>query len=380
MKKIGLIVNPFAGIGGKVGLKGSDGTDIRSLALAMGARPEAVEKALKALEKLVPLREEIEVWAAPGEMGERIAKEAGFTVRVCAYRKENAGGDTHDTDARDTEGAARIMVQKKVDLLLFAGGDGTARDVCGIVGNAVPALGIPAGVKIHSAVYANTPQSAGEAAARFLRAPQGTMEAEVMDIDETAFRENIVQTQLYGYLRVPAFRALIQHAKAGGGTRSVSSSVNLLEIAAEIAENMREGVCYIIGTDSTTYAVTRRLGLDGTLLGVDVVLDKKLVLKDTSEEALLMFLKQHKGPSQIVVTVIGGQGHVFGRGNQQLSPRVIRTVGLQNILVAAEKEKLFNLPEQSLVVDTGEAELDAELRGYRPVLVGQREKLVLRVR
>jgi predicted polyphosphate/ATP-dependent NAD kinase len=261
-----------------------------------------------------------------------------------------------------------------VDLLLFAGGDGTARNIYDAVGVDVPALGIPAGVKIHSAVYATTPAAAGDLAALFFR-PQARgielREAEVMDIDEDAFRENRLSAHLYGYLRVPYQRNLVQSAKAGAAG---SDTAALEGIASEVVNGMQPGRLYVIGPGTTTRGIMRILELPDTLLGVDVVCDRRVVASDVNETDLLRLTAET--PATVVVTAIGGQGHIFGRGNQQISPRVLRRVGLGNIVVVATHQKLLALEERPLLVDTGDDELNADLCGYRKVVTNLNESTV----
>jgi predicted polyphosphate/ATP-dependent NAD kinase len=275
-----------------------------------------------------------------------------------------------------------------VDLLLFAGGDGTARDVYEAVGLEQPALGIPAGVKIHSAVYATSPASAGELARLYLQGRVRSLrEAEVMDIDEEAFRQGSLQARLYGYLRVPFRTSLVQSQKVP----SSGEAVALGAIAEDVADKMEPGVLYIIGPGTTTRAIAQELGLEKTLLGVDVVeagpwsedrqrRTARLVATDANEAQLLALLEEHgdRG-ARIVVTPIGGQGYLFGRGNQQISPRVIERVGRQNIIVVSTADKLHALGAQPLLVDSGDRAVDEMLSGYIMVVTGYREQAVRRV-
>jgi len=368
-KKVGLIVNPVAGMGGRVGLKGSDGQEIIIRARELGAVATSPARAIEAIRELAPLKDEVEIVAYPHEMGEDEAREAGFEPMVIGSIKAGK------TTSEDTRRAAREMVGLGVSLILFAGGDGTARDICEAVDRRVPALGIPAGVKIHSAVYAINPSSAGRLAVKFLRGEAEARESEVMDIDEEAFRENRLSARLYGYLMVPYERTLVQGSKESS---SAPEEFFLESIAADVAEGMEDGVLYIIGPGSTTRAITDKLGLEKTLLGVDVVKDRVLVAKDVNEARLLDLIGG--GRAKIVVTVIGGQGFVFGRGNQQISPAVIRAVGRENIIVVATPGKLSALGGRPLLVDTGDAELDAQLSGYVRVVNGYGRRVVYRVR
>jgi len=371
MKTIGLIVNPVAGMGGRVGLKGSDGAEILERARALGAVPEAPGRVVQALNVLARERARCAILTWPGDMGEVEAREAGFEPEVIGSIEPG------ETSPDDTERAAREMVARGVDLLLFAGGDGTARNIFHAVGDAVPVLGIPAGVKIHSGVYAVTPRGAGEVAARFVAGGIGKFrDAEVMDIDEAAFREGQVSAKLYGYMRVPEENRFVQSVKAGGRR---TERETLAGIAHDVVSRMQgdDERLYIIGPGTTTRAVMEELGLPNSLLGVDVVQAGKLVASDVIESDLMALVADT--PARIVVTVIGGQGHMFGRGNQQLSPRVLRAVGLKNITVIATQDKLVALGGRPLLVDTGDEGLNAALSGYARVVTGYHDYTMFRV-
>lgn len=369
MKKLGVIVNPIAGMGGRVGLKGSDGIEILQKAREMGAEPESPRRAIEALKIIAKLKDEIEVLAYPDEMGVDECREAGLEPEVIGSIKSG------ETSPEDTMEAAREMAQKGVDLILFAGGDGTARNIYSAIGSKIPVLGIPAGVKIHSAVYAINPRSAGEVASLYLQGQVVNIrEAEVMDIDEEAFRQGRVNAKLYGYLKVPVERR-VQSVKSGG--RSEQAEVE--GMAAEVVANMEKDTLYIIGPGTTTRAIMERLELPNTLLGVDVVLNRELIANDVGEKQLFNLLNQHGGNARIVVTAIGGQGHVFGRGNQQVSPRVIRLVGKNNIIVVASRDKLVALQPHPLLVDTGDPDLDQELSGYVRVVTGWEDSIMYRI-
>jgi predicted polyphosphate/ATP-dependent NAD kinase len=384
VKRLGVVVNPVAGIGGRVGLKGSDGQATVQKALELGAIPEAPVRARRALERLVPLLDAIEVYTWPGAMGEDEALEAGLRPRVLgslAGRRTWASpggrpsGRFLTTTAADTEQAVRDLVAAGVDLLLFAGGDGTARDICSVIGDRLPVVGVPAGVKIHSAVYCASPAAAAAVVAAYFGARSAAVrlrEAEVMDIDEDAFREGRVSARLYGYMTVPYIRGLTQSAKAGGVAGEERA---LNDIATDVIGSLLPDVLYVLGPGTTTRTIAHRLGIEKTLLGVDAVLDGQLIGRDLRESGLLGLLAQHPS-AQIVVTAIGGQGHILGRGNQQLSPEVIRRVGVANIVVVATQTKLLSLAGQPLLADTGDPALDAELRGYAKVITGIGERMM----
>ncbi len=209
--KLGVVVNPFAGIGGALALKGSDGADIRAQALAMGAEKKANEKMAKALTILDGLNEPFHIYTAAGEMGETVCDSLGLPAKII-YQPQHS-----QTEGEDSENAARALVSHNVDLILFAGGDGTARNICSVVGNSVPVLGVPAGCKIHSGVYCVTPSAAGQVIAQMIRGELvSEMDAEVRDIDENAFRQGKVIAKHYGEMRVPAELTYVQAVKMGG--------------------------------------------------------------------------------------------------------------------------------------------------------------------
>ena len=368
-KKLGLIVNPVAGLGGRVGLKGSDGAEIQRQALALGAVPQAANRAAQALGRLSPLADQFDLIAYPGEMGEAAARAGGLTPTVVGAIQPGR------TTAEDTRRAAAEMLALAVDLLLFAGGDGTARDVCQAIGQALPVLGIPAGVKIHSAVYATSPASAGDLAALYLLGRvTSRREAEVMDVDEDGVRWGIVTARLYGYLLVPFQRHLIQGRKAPSGPGEAAA---MAAIACQVVDGMEPGRLYILGPGTTTRTIAARLGLTKTLIGVDVVLDGCLLAADVNEAQLLALLAGR--PAQIVVTPIGGQGYLFGRGNQQISPAVIRAVGRQNVTVVSAPSKVHSLEGRPFLVDTGDPDVDRLLSGHVRVITGYGEQIVYRV-
>jgi predicted polyphosphate/ATP-dependent NAD kinase len=367
-EKLGLIVNPIAGIGGRVGLKGSDGVEIQRKALALGAKPEAHQRTVQALIGMKPI-DDIEILTYPGEMGESAAKECEFNPLVIGSIK------CGETTSEDTINAAREMLQMGAHLLLFAGGDGTARDIYNAIGQNLPVLGIPAGVKIQSAVFGINPRRAGELAAQYLRGTISRLrEAEVMDIDEDCVRNGIVSAKLYGYLRIPFRRSLVQSHKVASGSGEEASTE---AIACDIIDTMEEGILYILGPGTTTRAITSKLGLEKTLIGVDVVCDKKLLAADVNEAQLLKLLKGKN--SKIIVTPIGGQGYVFGRGNQQISHKVIKRVGEHNIIVISTADKINSFQGRPLWVDTGDRELDTMLSGHIEVITGYDEKVIYRV-
>jgi predicted polyphosphate/ATP-dependent NAD kinase len=350
VKTVGLIVNPVAGMGGAVGLKGTDGRAVLKKAVALGAKPAAPMRAEFFLSELKFLKGKIRLVVGAGNMGEEEAISCGFARTVFGKRKK-------ETTAEDTMEIAGEIADTKADLLVFCGGDGTARDVLEAIKLNIPVLGVPTGVKMHSSVFAVDPKAAAKIAIGFLWGELPLREAEVMDVDENAFREGRVSSRLYGYLLTPYEPYLIQGAKMASPITE-SELRNQAAIAVYIIETMKPGVLYIVGPGTTTRTIGDLLDAKKTLLGVDIFCNKKIVASDVSEKQILE--KIQGKTARIIVTPIGGQGFIFGRGNQQISPDVIRRVGLDNIVVVATEGKLRNL--KRLRVDTGDPNLDDALR------------------
>ncbi len=370
-KKLGVVVNPIAGMGGRVGLKGTDGTDILQRAIELGAEKQSPKRATEALEMLRPIQDELQVITPPAEMGEAETRSAGFQPEVVG----TIGSE--NTTAEDTISACTEFLKREVDLILFAGGDGTARDVFKVVGTDTPVLGIPTGVKIHSSVFAINPKRAGKLALLYLQGDAILREGEVMDIDEEAFRSDRVSARLYGYMQTPYRKRLVQPSKSG--TPAIPDErQKQKDIAEYLVEKMDSGM-YFLGPGSTVKAVADVLNIKKTLLGVDVVKDGRVIHKDANEDDLLGFLRENK--ASIVVTPIGGQGFVFGRGNQQFSPEVIRNVGRSGIIILATPGKLASIGLGTpLRVDTGSSEVDALLSGYIRVITGYAEEAMVELR
>lgn len=383
MKTIGLIINPIAGMGGRVGLKGTDGIEILNKAIQLGASKEAPNVAVAALRKLTPLMEELTFLTVSGDMGENLCRELGFLFEI-VYRPEAAPGAestvseptvSESTISADTVKAAAIMKERGAALILFAGGDGTARDIYRAVGNRAVVLGIPAGVKIYSPVYGNTPQAAGELAFRYLcDSTLPVREEEVVDIDEEAIRNNQVRTELFGFLKVPHQREYLQNRKA---PTPLGEEESRAAIALDLIDHMKAGEFYIIGPGTTPAAVMEELGLPNTLLGVDVIKDKALVKQDCNEQDLLAILGE--GSGKLILTPTGGQGYLLGRGNQQISAAVLQKIGKENIVVISTNSKIIELRNRPLFIDIGNESMNQKLAGYYRIKVGYGTDLVYRV-
>ena len=380
MFKLGLIINPLAGIGGAVALKGSDGNDIVKQAQKLGAVSQAQARTRIALEQIYTLRDQIRVYTAAHDMGETLCREMGFHVESLL------SNEVGHTTAMDTQNTVEALVKQNVDLLMFSGGDGTARNILDALqqlnkDTLMPVIGIPAGCKIHSAVYAVTPKHAGELLGLIIRGrPLAVTETAVMDIDEIAFRQNIVKASLYGHLIAPAENQYMQNMKQGGVEHE---TLSLQDIATYITEDMEDDTIYLIGSGTTPKAILDELGLDATLLGIDAIENKQLIATDMSEQEILSLLNENKAGQnksvKIILTIIGGQGHLFGRGNQQLSPTVIRDIGKENIMVISTAAKLHALNGRPIRVDTGDEQLDKELCGMIKIITAYDEQTFYRI-
>lgn len=369
--RLGLIVNPLAGMGGRVGLKGTDGR--ADEALKLGARPSSGERAVRALKRLAASHPSLTIVAAHGAMGQDAAGEAGFLAELITASPGNV------TTAADTVAAAREMRSHNVDLILFSGGDGTARDVFAEVGDAVPVLGIPAGVKMQSGVFATSPEITGEIVAALAAMPDRAKApyraSEVMDIDEDLLRQGAISPRLYGYAKVPYFPLRLQNAKA---RQHALDEAAVSAAARQLASTMDRECLYAVGAGRTAKRVIEAIGEKGTLLGTDLVADGKVIARDANEKTILDRAGERR-PLKLIIGVVGGQGYVLGRGNQELSPDVIRRAGRANITIIASQEKLMALPDKRLLVETGDAALDRELAGYWRVVVGPTDEMVMKM-
>jgi len=359
-------------MGGAVGLKGTDGIETLKKAVELGANPLSPEKAKVFLIELKPVRNKIKLVTAPGEMGENEAFEIGFKPQVI-------GKPHKKPTANDTKNAIRLMCEQEVDLIVVCGGDGTMIDVLEVMGQnmPIPVLGVPTGVKMHSAVFAVNPKAAAKIALQFLWDELTVREAEVMDVDEEAYRQNRLSADLKGYLLVPFEPTLLQGCKVGSPP-TIDEGLDRDAIARRIIEEMTPETLYILSAGTTVAAITDNLGVKKTLLGIDLLQNKKILKLDVNEQQILDKIKEHKRECKIIVSPIGCQGFIFGRGNQQVSPKVIREVGgLKNVIIVATPFKISTL--DILRVDTGDATLDNSLKGYVRVVSGYHEQQVMRV-
>jgi predicted polyphosphate/ATP-dependent NAD kinase len=371
--KLGFLVNPIAGMGGKVGLKGTD--DVYEKALELGAQPVAPERGVVFLEKLkqLGLDKRIQLLTCPRPMGEEEARSASVQVEVLSM------DIAPETGAEDTKRAVRLMTERDVALIVFVGGDGTARDILDALSElaAPPVLGIPAGVKMYSGVFAVNPSDAAYILEAFLNGAAQLTEFEILDADETAIRADRFTIRLYGFLTGPLLPMRTQGCKQVSPD-TVDEHENQMAIARFLVEELTREATLILGPGSTVKRVADLLGVEKTLLGVDVYRNGR-VLKDVNEAQTLEEISDWD-TVWIVVSPIGRQGILFGRGNQQISPAIIRLVGKERIAVLATKTKIRSIEDGVLRVDTADAEVDEMLRGYIRVMTDYREWRLMRVK
>ena len=369
MAKIGFIVNPIAGRGGMVGLKGTDGVPILEEAVRRGAIPVSPKRAREFL-SILSKNKGVSLVIAGGRMGADIAKEVGVEF-------VSVNGVGSKTTSEDTIRVARSMVKHGIDILVFVGGDGTATDVLEALGDSVTVLGVPAGVKVYSSVFAINPIAAANLIRAFQAGETETMKSEVLDIDESEFRKGRLAISLKGYLPTPKAAGLMQNPK-------VPSAISDGEEMETIADYFEEELIdprrvYVLGPGLTVDTIAKRLGVTKkTLLGVDVVKgDGSILGLDLNESQILPLVENSK--VSIIVSPIGGQGFFLGRGNQQISPRVIRSVGVDNLIIVATRNKIGMLRPRRLLVDSGDPDLDKSLRGYRRIIIGYREEMMVKI-
>ena len=369
MRRIGFLINPVAGMGGRVGLKGTD--DVVERAIALGARPIA---ALRAAETLAALRRlfdggegaaAVHWLTCSGAMGADALSSAGFGNVEVAYLPAGR------TTGEDTKTAVARFLEHGVDLILFCGGDGTARDICGVVGQKTPILGIPSGVKMYSGVFGTSPSRTAEILFGFVCGRLFLASTEILDLDEEQYRRGTWAVRLHHAALTPHEPTFLQAGKL------LITELDESGVKADIAQHLIEdiggtkNVLVLLGPGSTVQSIGTMLGIDKTLLGIDAIADGKPVAMDVNEREILELLDRYVD-SRLILSPIGAQGFVLGRGNLPLSPAVVRRVGAANIVVIATPAKLARTP--ILRFDTGDAALDRELvgDGYIPVVIGYR--------
>jgi predicted polyphosphate/ATP-dependent NAD kinase len=229
---------------------------------------------------------------------------------------------------------------------------------------------------MYSGIFAVNPSDAVDVVLAFAEKRAELAEFEIMDVDENAVRTDTLAVQLHGLLIAPFLPAHIQGSKQVS-PETLDEEENQKAIARFIIEDMHPEATYLLGPGTTVKRLAELLGVEKTVLGVDIYSKGKVTL-DVNEKKILKGVKDWRN-TWIVLSPIGRQGILLGRGNQQISPEVVKRVGKERIIVAATKNKLQSIDRNTLRVDTGDAEVDEMLRGYIRVVTDYREWRLMRV-
>ena len=362
VSKIGFIINPIAGMGGRVGLKGTDG--VYEEAVKLGAKPIAAKKAQDMLTEFISIvskNENIMWFTCTGKMGSSELQKAGISNFKIIYKH---GGEI--TSSADTKKVCKKFMSLNVDLIVFCGGDGTASDIFEIVDKKIPLLGIPSGVKMHSGVFGINTKATAKILHQFVQNSLTVGDVEIMDLDEDLYRTGEWKIKLIGIAKGIIEPTYIQVGK------SYYESISDDEIKDELSEHIADDIeknndfLYLFGSGGTIDYIARKLNLENTLLGIDAVYRKKIVGKDLNEKNILDLLKKYK-KIKLLLSPIGAQGFILGRGNLQLSPPVITKIGIDNIIIISTPSKLLRTPV--IRVDTGDKALDHKFVEYEYLLV-----------
>lgn len=371
-KAIGFLINPIAGMGGRVGLKGTD--NVLQQARELGASPIAPSRAIEFLNALKRLHPSppIKLVTCPRPMGEDEVNIVGFETEILTLPIGMG------TSAEDTKAAVRKIVEFGIELIVFVGGDGTARDILDALQNfeQIQVLGVPSGVKMYSGIFVITPAEAAEVVHAFLEGQSQATDFEIMDTDETAYRDDQFSIRLYGYIKGPFVPLRFQGSKQISAD-TLDEHENQEAVARSIVESMNPNSTFLLGPGTTLKHIADMLGVEKTLLGVDIY-HNGVLIKDVNEQRIFEEISDFKD-TWIIVSPIGHQGMLFGRGNQQISPEIIKRVGKNKIIVVATRNKLQGIPENVLRVDTGDVGVDTAFRGYIKVIVDYREWRMIRV-
>jgi len=299
-------------------------------------------------------------------MGEDYIKKYNFNYEIIGEIK-------NDTSSNDTKDIINQMIKNNIELLIFVGGDGTARDVLDVVKKDIPVIAVPSGVKMFSSVFALSAHAAAEMINTFSKK---FIEKEVLDIDEEAFRNNKLAAKSYGYVKVPDIKNVLQGKKKASNVKG-SAANSKKEVAKYIVEKMKDNFLYILGPGTTVKAITDEMNVGKVLLGIDAVYNKKLVGSDLNENEILKLIKTYKNV-KIIITPIGGNGFIFGRGSKQITPNILKLVKKENIILVSTIDKVDTL--ECLRVDTGDYEVDKELSGFIDVIIGYNEGITMKIK
>ena len=378
MVRLGLLVNPDAGLGGRLGLKGSDGQ--AELARSMGAEDRSGPRMRAMLEHFSSIHrvgfEDISWVTSEGRMGTDWFPEAEIGSISIVHSSSGS------TSAEDTQDAVNVLLESEIDLLVYAGGDGTTRDVVAALDSAespeTPVIGVPTGVKMHSGCFAASPKAAAEALSSWLIGDLLLASTEVLDLDEELYRQGKWVVRLYAEAMTPSSPRWMQGSKQRvEASGEEDTTEGLADHIREIL--VSEDRMLIWGSGGTLRRIAEMNGFEPTNLGIDATIGNEQVGTDLSESDLLELLSGHDGPTTLLLSPMGGQGFLIGRGNLQLSPEVLRLIGIENILGVVTPAKLLSV--RQLRIETGDPELDADFAAmrYMKVLQGYRTTRVLPV-
>lgn len=328
--KVGFFVNPLAGFGLTSNRKGSDGLKLTSVEESSSFR-----KAQKLISLLKG--EDIFYYTPQGTMGSDILQESGVTQLEVITRPGP------ETTAKDTINFIEALCRRDAELIIFVGGDGTARDVLSANACDLPAIGVPAGIKMYSSVFSINVESASRLIKSISDGHYDVRKCEVVDIDEQKFGLGKLDIMLYGELSTPVSQYMVSQSKAE------YSQVNSEGISEYLGEKMEPGKCYIIGPGSTCKSVLPSSEQQTNLLGVDILIDSKVVVSDADERTIFHFASERE--SFIIVSPIGGQNFLLGRGNRQISGRVVESVGWDHVWVISSQEKLREMANLFVDID-----------------------------
>ncbi|MGB0377268.1 MAG: ATP-NAD kinase family protein [Poseidonia sp.] len=390
--RIGLVVNPDAGLGGKLGFKGSDGRAAE--ARAAGAEDRAGPRMNQSLAHLADLASsslnrtgvQLTLVAWEGRMGDTWVPNLGDERHVALT---TIGSTPGSTAPEDTARLVSELVEAGVEAILYAGGDGTTRDIvnaleaAGSEAQTIALIGVPGGVKMHSGCFATTPKAAAEVALAFALGDLRTAITEVMDLDETVYAKGEWKVRMYGEAWTPSSPRFMQGAKEQ--VERVSEEDTIEGLAHHVSTLLEDepDLMVVWGSGGTLRRMGEHLDLELTLLGIDVQ-HGDTVHADLNEQGLLEVISAHTNadgqrPLLLLLSPMGGQGFLIGRGNLQLSPDVLRAIGHGNILGVATPSKLIGL--EAVRIDTGDDDLDAEFQAKRfiKILQGFRTTRLIRV-
>ena len=345
--KIGLLINPIAGMGGRVGLHGTDG-EIYKRALQLGAVEESTLRAKSSLALLGDFKDELTFFAVEGKMGGDLLTELNFSYYPVAYQSIDTSKEVKiiKSSAEDTKALATQFLQSDLDLIVFAGGDGTARDIYSVVQSKIPILGIPAGVKMRSGVFGLHPENVAQIIIQMIN-PANRRFAPAEILDRGPESAHYSASSFFGVALTAYAPDLIQRSKS---THSSTSEVGLAELAETFANQMKSDRLYLLGPGSSTNLIAEALGISAQPSGVNAICNRALIGEDLSESDIFILLEARQDV-QLILGVIGGQGYLLGRGNQQLSGAVIEKIGWERIYAVASSQKLLNLAPVQLYID-----------------------------